>query len=290
MPSLAELMGGAVKSGLESAQAGVSASPGNNQKNLFDEMLKLAQFKALEEERKTKHEEKAQAQEQKAVGDYSKRIEKVNDFNQSLLDVERLTNRDGKGGILTNPNAGLKSIPVIGGKAIPAASGIKAFLDPESAEEKKALDRAMINYIQAKGGVRAVASPRAAAMERQAMGFINSGDPQLVAKGYRALAGSMQHQLQAIQAGTPRGALESAHSVMGDPLEPYKALYVDQPTRSVAGATGTPPPGPSTAATMPNSAAAAPTRTVSKKEYSPSRNATRVTYSDGTQEIVSGQQ
>lgn len=162
------------------------------------------------------------------AADYSKRLEKVNDFNSALSEWENITNRDGKGGALTNPDVKLLST---GKVASTVPTGLVGALEsvgvlPKGAsEERKVLQRLKNEYLSAKSG-QAVSAQEAARAD-QAFGMMASPDPALVAKGVRALAGIMQSRIKTIQGGYSPESREMVHSVAGNPTDLYKGLAVD---------------------------------------------------------------
>lgn len=162
--------------------------------------------------------------------DYSKRLEKINDLGSTLNQIEAMTNRDGKGGILTNPNAQLMSTGKLLSKAPDSLVGVLeqvGVVPPESTAERKALAQLQINYQQAKSGART--SDKMAQREKEAMGWMASGDPNLVAKAVRSLARAAGSHLNTIQAGyTDPEVTKSVHQRLGgDPQETFSRIYND---------------------------------------------------------------
>jgi hypothetical protein len=165
--------------------------------------------------------------QQQAQG-YSKRLENVNGFNSALQEIEAKTNRDGKGGVLSNPDA--KTLSVGGMKsAIPESmTGIAEMvgaLPAGATDERKAFQRLANEYMKATSGMRV--TPEAAAREKAAMGNVISNDSQLAAKGARALALMMKERLGAIQGGYTPEARAQVHTMSGDPAAFYSNVYDD---------------------------------------------------------------
>lgn len=158
----------------------------------------------------------------------SKRYEKLAGFNSALEELENKTNRDGAGGIVTNPAASFKStgkfISILPSSAIGAAE-LTGLAPKGSADERKALERLQAEYNRAISGL--TVTDRERALQRRAMGYMASGDPQLVAKGVRALARNIARAHKTIQAGYTPETRDMVHSVMGDPVERYNSIYND---------------------------------------------------------------
>lgn len=177
---------------------------------------------------------KEEALMQKGQADYSKRLEKVTDFSSTLKQLEDLTNRDGQGGILTNPNAKLMSTGKLKSNVPDSLMGLGELVgatDKGTMEERKALGRLAIDFAHAKGGVRGL-SPQIMAKEREALGWVSSDDPNLVSKGVRSLAKTMQGHLRTIKSGYTPDVQDRVHSIMGDPESDYSQIYEDTPTHN----------------------------------------------------------
>lgn len=163
---------------------------------------------------------KKEQMDRRGQADYSKRLEKTTGFSSALQDIEGLTNRSGKGGILTNPEEKLQSAGAIK-SAVPTSMlgiGEAVGLVPKgSAEERKALERLQLEYQKSMTGART--SEDMSRREKQAMGWITSGDPDLVAKGVRALAHNVKRATQTIQAGYSPDVQERVHEQMGNPMD-----------------------------------------------------------------------
>lgn len=165
----------------------------------------------------------------------SKRFEKINDFANSLKQLNDLTNRDGKGGILQNPDAKLVStgatVSAMPDTAVAMAEKMHA-LPKGTSEERKALARVVNEYAFAKSGART--NPALIQREKEAMGWLASGDPNLVAKGVRSLAKNMQQHTKTIKAGYSPEAIDRFTSQAGDPEETFSNVY-EEPARPVTG-------------------------------------------------------
>jgi hypothetical protein len=188
-------------------------------------------------------ENKQEGRDDKYAADYSKRLEKMNDFRSALDDVERITNRDGSGGVLTNKNAKPVSVGKMLSKVPTQAIGIGELLSPElkgASDERKAMERLILQYQKATSGMRTSNETREA--ERQALGFMASGDPDLVSKGIRSLARSGKNAYNTIAAGyDPRVQAKVHGQLGGDPRDYFNSVYNDDPEPSA------PPAGPSKA-------------------------------------------
>jgi hypothetical protein len=162
----------------------------------------------------------------------SKRYEKMNNFNSDLDELERITNTDGKGGVITNPDAKLKSAGKVMSALPDSLVGLGEFLGvvPKgTADERKARQRLQIDYQQAKSGMRVTDAARK--QEAAAMGNMLSGDPDLAAKAIRSLGQNVKNQYGTIRSGYSPEAVENVHKVMGDPTALYQGMYQDHPAR-----------------------------------------------------------
>lgn len=204
--------------------------------------------------------------------DYSKRIEHHNGFTSALKEIENLTNREGTGGILTSPNAKLQSTGKLMSSVPTGALGLAEMLGvaPKGgAEERKSLERLQLEYQKAMTGMRTSEEMRKA--EKQALGWIASGDPDLVTKGVRALARNVQQAVKTVKAGYMPDVRERVEGEMGDPEELLSQVISDQP--------GVQNKPTAQSVAKPNN------RQVVKTEVSPSTGKKRITYSDGSTEI-----
>lgn len=194
-------MGG--KTGVSLSEEGASLSPHENPMALI------------------KQEQFDQSQANKLSGLYNK----VGGFNSALQDIEKQTNREGTGGVLSNPQAKListgKMLSAVPTQGLGLAEMIGA-APKGSAEERKSLERLQLEYQKAMTGART--SEQMAAREKQALGWMASGDPDLVAKGVRSLAHNIKNNLQTSQAGFNPRVRDMVHSTMGDPLDTYRNL------------------------------------------------------------------
>lgn len=157
----------------------------------------------------------------------SKRYEKFMGFNSALDELEAKTNT-GEGGIITNPAAQFKSTGRVMSALPSSAIGIAEMVGgvPKgSADERKALERLQLEYQKAMSGLRV--TDQARQQERQAMGYMASGDPALVAKGVRALARNVALAHKTIQSGYASEVRDQVHSVLDDPLGRYQNIYND---------------------------------------------------------------
>lgn len=193
------------------SEAGISVTPKDN----------TARDLALKE----RHDKRIEGQQ----ADLSKRYEKLNSFNSDLEELERITNTDGKGGVITNPDAKLRSMG--GAKSVlpDSVMGLGEFfgmVPKGTSAERKALQRLQIDYQQAKSGMRVTDAARK--QEAEAMGRLASGDPTLVEQAIRSLAHSVKNQYKTQQSGYNPEAVQNVHRSMGDPLALYDNLHVDQ--------------------------------------------------------------
>lgn len=172
---------------------------------------------------------------------YSKRLEKINGFSSALEDIEQRSNSDGKGGVLTNPSAKLMST----GKAMSAMptqllglGEMTGIVPKGTADERKSLERLQLEYQKAMTGMRT--SEEMSKRERAAMGFLASGDPELVSKGIRALAHNVARATKTIQGGYVPEVRARVHEVTGDPMDTLGRVYQDpafgQPSQAPQGA------------------------------------------------------
>lgn len=171
-----------------------------------------------------------EALEQKGMADLSKRYEKVNGFLASLKDVEGLTDQSGKGGVVTNPEAKLISAGGLKSKVPDSIMGLGEMINlaPKgSTEERKSLQRLQLEYQKAMSGLRV--TDQARNQEKAAMGWIASGDPNLVSKGVRSLAKNVRDGVRAIQGGYKQNVRDQVHSQYSDPLESLSNIYEDKP-------------------------------------------------------------
>lgn len=174
----------------------------------------------------------ARQQDHQAEG-LSKRYEKYTGFDSALRELEARTNADGKGGVLTNPDAKLVSTGTVMSSVPTQALGLGELLGvpgvPKGAsDERKLLERVQLEYQKAMTGQRT--SEPMAAKERQALGWMSSGDPSLVAKGVRALGENVKNAYNTIQGGYNPDIVNTVSQRMGgDPKEMYNQIPQDAP-------------------------------------------------------------
>lgn len=171
---------------------------------------------------------KKENMDRRGQAEYSKRLEKLTGFSSALQDIENLTNRSGKGGILTNEKEGLQSAGALKSAVPTTVLGLAEAvgMSPKGgAEERKALERLQLEYQKAMTGART--SEEMSRREKQAMGWITSGDSSLVAKGVRALAHNVKRATKTIQSGYPTEVQGRVHDQMGDPMEFLNRVHED---------------------------------------------------------------
>jgi hypothetical protein len=182
--------------------------------------------------------------QQKMEG-YSKRLENLNDFNSQLKDLDALTNSDGAGGILSNPKAKLQGTGKFESAVPTGLIGLAESIGAApkgSAETRKSLERLQLAYAKAMGGARGV-NPSMIAAEKKAMGYMASGDPDLVKKGVLSLADNVRNHYKTIRAGYTPDVVSAVHeSLGGDPTEAYSHLPVTGPAGSDVSAAPQSPP------------------------------------------------
>lgn len=187
--------------------------------------------------------EKKQSKFEKQASDYGKKIDATSDFMDSLKQIEEATSQKNpktgqtvSGGILTNPGAQLPGTGKVESRIPSSLLGTAELLGavPKGTiESRKLIERARIEYQKAKAGVRGASSPAAQKQEAEAMGMVQSGDPQLAAKGLRSLAITLQKHIRNAKAGIAPEALDMAHGQLGgDPEEALSKVYHDEPLPS----------------------------------------------------------
>lgn len=185
-------------------------------------------------------------QTQAGMKEYSKRLGNYNGFSSALKDVEDATNKDGKGGVVSNPDARLSSTGGLKSALPDSVMGLGEMigLAPKgSTDERKTLARLQIEYQKAMSGLRV--TDQARAQEKAAMGWISSGDPDLVAKGVRALAKNVAHGVKTAQSGFTNNVTSAVHDNLGgDPMEQFANVYDDHALHSPATASPTPAAAP----------------------------------------------
>lgn len=169
---------------------------------------------------------KKQQFDQKQANLYSKGLEKYSDLTGAAKDLETITNRDGQGGVFTNPNAQLVS----GGKMMSAmpdsALGLGEMLKlaaPGTAEERKALARYKLAMGHALTGARM--NPAMQKAIQDSLGGMASGDPALMAKGLRGSARVIGGTVKTVQGGFSPEVRGMVHDQMGgDPMELFGSI------------------------------------------------------------------
>lgn len=165
---------------------------------------------------------KKQQFDQTQANKYSKGLEKYADLGGAAQDLEKITNRDGKGGVFTNPNASLIS----SGKVISAIpdsvlgiAEMTGAIPKGAAEERKAIARYSQGLGVALGGARGMA-PQTQNQIRQSLGALSSGDPQLMAKGLRGSGRILGQSVKTVQGGFTPEVRGQVHDQMGgDPMD-----------------------------------------------------------------------
>ena len=95
-----------------------------------------------------------------------------------------------------------------------------------SAEERKALSRAQLSFGHAFTGARM--NPAMQNAIKQSQGGMASGDPQLMAKGFRGAAGILGQQIKTAGAGFQDETRSAVHDRLGeDPNQFYSNVYKD---------------------------------------------------------------
>lgn len=164
---------------------------------------------------------KKQQLDQSQANKYAKGLEKYSDLSGAASDLERITNRDGKGGVFTNPGAALVSGGKVASATPDAAMGLAELVgmaSPGSAEERKALARYKLAMGHALTGARM--NPTMQKIIQDSLGGMASGDPQLMAKGLRGSARIIGGTLHTVQGGFTPEVRGQVHEQMGmDPME-----------------------------------------------------------------------
>lgn len=191
--------------------------------------VKLAQQNALTD--------RQNARNAKAQQDLSKRYEKYGSLNAALSDVESLTNRDMKGGALTNPDAELKSMGKYASKVPSVGIGLAELISDKykgASEERGAINNVLAQWQKSISG-QAITEQESARL-REIKGQLASGDPKLVNKGLRSIARDLKNSYQTIQSGFQPDVREAYHAgPMQDPLKGlYGRIYEDNAPGSVA--------------------------------------------------------
>lgn len=195
---------------------------------------------------------------QNKVQAYSKDLGNSSDFNSAIKDVNDLSNADGKGGILSNPDAKLPGTGKIQSALPESALGLGELLhvpgiDKGTTDTRKALSRVVTSYAKMMGGAKGV-NPSMIQIDKQTLGYLQSGDPELVKKGVLALAHAAQTKLRTVQSGYDQSVKDDVHNTLGyDPADMYSGLPQTGPAGSKVGA-----PLPQAQAASPAAPTAAP--------------------------------
>jgi hypothetical protein len=181
-------------------------------------------------------DQKAQHFHDTQVTKYSGALKPTSDYIGAAQDLERITNRDGKGGIFTNPNATLLSAgKTLSGLSdenlgrLEAASntGIGKMILPNgmqvpvgASEERKAIKRLQQATGVSLGGARGM-SPQIQQGIQQSTGQMLSGDPDLMAKGIRGSGRIVGSIVRTAQSGFAPEIRATAHdnTGMSDPMD-----------------------------------------------------------------------
>ncbi len=171
---------------------------------------------------------------------YAKNLTPYSDAIASVHAIEDSTNSDGKGGVLTNGDAQLKSFgkyaSSLSDKQVAIAEGLH-MLPSGAAEERKTVSRYQLALGHSLNGARM--NPMMQSMIKDSMGQMASGDPQLVAKGIRGAAKILGQTVKTVQAGFDDQTRETVHGRLGgDPSDVFKSIHDDGP----AGVSTTSPP------------------------------------------------
>lgn len=141
---------------------------------------------------------------------YSKTVQPFSDVKGAFDQLDQITNRDGKGGIISNPDAQLVSAGKIESSVPDGLLGMGEMLGalPKGTmEERKAVDRVKLSLGHAMTGARM--NPSMQKLIQDSIGQLNSGDPQLMAKGLRAAKGIVDQQVQNAASGFQPGVVNA---------------------------------------------------------------------------------
>lgn len=198
------------------------------------------------------------------------RVEKegIPNTMSALANLEGGTAAPDKGGIITNPKYEVKSagpyantIRSLPGGQLALNLGEKAGLMPEGAEKESTLIQRLIN-----ADIRNLSGTAVTAYEqgRQNVekGMTAGGNPEMIKLGIKQMQDAIDSSAANIEASTRPEVLQTYRKQTGK-VRLSEFL-------------GKQPQGPA--------------KTPVRKQYSASRNQTRITYSDGSQEILDGKQ
>lgn len=193
----------------------------------------------------------------------------------AAANLERGTAAGGKGGILTNPDYEVKSAGPIANavRGLPGGQGMlnigeRVGLMPKGSGEELALAQRMMN-MDIKNLSGSAVSAAEQGRQNIEKGLTAGGDPNLVKLGMKQMKDAFEAEGRNIEASTrpeimskfrSQGGITSLKDLLGSPQAPKQGISAPAP------------------------------RTPAKKMYSPSRNQTKIVYSDGTEEVVDGQQ
>lgn len=155
------------------------------------------------------------------------------EYHSLLKELDNMTNKDGKGGILSNPDAHLQSSGKITNALPSTLLGVASLapgytgVTPEQVAERKVVDRVRNEYMKQMSGMRVTEG--AAKREKEGLGMLASGDPALLEKGIRSLALAHQERLKASVGARDPEALARVHESLGyDPTSDLK-IYQEPP-------------------------------------------------------------
>lgn len=171
---------------------------------------------------------KRQQQDTQQVNKYATALKPTSDFLGAAQELEQVTNRDGKGGVFTNPTAQLKSagkLASMAGDSIIGYGGLMGMIDPDAAAERKAITRYNQAVGVALGGARGM-SPMIQQGIKQSMGQIASGDPDLMSKALRGSARGIGQVVRTAQSGFSPDIRNQAHNnaQMDDPINFFNQI------------------------------------------------------------------
>lgn len=165
----------------------------------------------------------------KLVEAYSKRLEKLAPMDEALKTLESVTNRDGAGGVFTNPNAKLVSVGKLE-SALPnvvvGAGDLMGLTDPGAPEERAAINSIKQHLGKLLSGTAMSDNERAEI--KQTLGFLASGDEKLVAKGLRSVGRMGKGSHVKVEGGYGPSVKGDYRSQSGeDPMAFYNSMIDD---------------------------------------------------------------
>lgn len=180
------------------------------------------------------YQHKLEADRNNKVDELSKRTQKDSSTYDAANQLETLTNTDGNGGILTNPNAKLKSFgSVASGVQNPTAIALAETTGmlPKGSQQERAAVQALVNdYAHKKYGARV--TPEQMQREYIAHGLVPGADPGLAAKALRQRVRNIQSDQQAMEAGYTPDVQEQYHKQYTNPMSGLKIF--DDNTKQAA--------------------------------------------------------